>query len=401
MGAIATLVTTSLAVSPGEAAECEVRVRNTGSVVDQFTISVVGDVAEWATVEPATLSLFPGAEGTAVVRFTAPRAATTVSGTVHFGVKVESKEDAEGSMVEEGTLDVGAFHDVFAELAPRTSRGKRGARHELALDNRGNARVGAVLSGVDPDTRLAISFSPPAVNADPGTAVFSQVRVQPRKRFLRGPDRTFPFQVIVEPDGSLPLTVDGTFVQQAVVPRWLPRAFLALLLLSALLVGAWLAFLRPQIKSLAKDEVKDQLDAPENRPAISGGGGGGDAGGSTATTVAAAGAGSSAAAAGGTPIDGRLFLTSAGTTDYTVPEDRTLNLTDVVLQNPAGNTGTLQIQRDGVALLVVALENFRDLDYHFVTPIVFTEGQKLQLVATCTSAGCTPGAYFSGTLTGS
>ena len=387
-------------MSPGETVDCDVRVRNTGSVVDQFTVSVVGDAAEWAVVEPSMLSLFPGAEGTATVRFTAPRAADTQAGEVHFGVKVASKEDAEGSVVEEATLHVGAFHDLFAELTPRTSRGSRGAKHELALDNRGNARAGAVLNGVDPDNRLVVSFSPPALAVDAGSAVFSQVRVQPRKRFLRGPDRSHPFRVVVEPDDAPPLIVDGTFVQQARIPRWVPRAFLALLLLAALLAGTWFAFLRPEIKSLAKDEVKEQLNAPENRPAISGGGGGGSAagGGTTATTVAGSGAGAAPAAVG-TPIDGRLFLTSAGTTDYTVPDNRTLQLTDVVLQNPAGNTGTLQIQRDGNALLVVALDNFRDLDYHFVTPIVFTAGQKLQLVATCTSAGCTPGAYFSGTLT--
>ncbi len=46
----------------------------------------------------------------------------------------------------------------------------------------------------------------------------------------------------------------------------------------------------------------------------------------------------------------------------------------------------------------IGLGNFRDLDYHFVAPIVFTAGQKLVLAADCTSPGCTPGAYFAGFL---
>lgn len=397
------LSTATLSAAPGESAEVEVRIRNTGNVVDQFTVSVVGDASEWAEVFPPSMSLFPGAEGTVRVKVTPPRAATTPTGAVAFGIKVSSKEDPEGSSVEEGTLEVGAYSDVSAELSPRTTRGRRGARHELALDNRGNARAGAVLMGVDPDNRLGIAFNPPALSADPGTAVFSQVKVRPRKRFLRGPDRTFPFQVVVEVDGAPPILVDGTHLQQAVLPRWLPRAIMALLLLAALLTGAWFAFLRPEIKSAAKDAVEDELRAPENRPAISpgnsaGSGSGSGSGAGTGSGTAPTGTGTAVA---GTPIDGRLFLTAAGTTNYEVPSGRTLQLTDVVLQNPGGNTGSLEIRRDGTALLVVALENFRDLDYHFVTPIVFTAGQKLELVATCTSAACTPGAYFSGTLVGS
>jgi hypothetical protein len=55
--------------------------------------------------------------------------------------------------------------------------------------------------------------------------------------------------------------------------------------------------------------------------------------------------------------------------------------------------------------LVIAslrLENYRDLDFHFVTPIVVKAGQKLTFTATCTTGGsgpsspCTPSVYFSG-----
>jgi len=71
-----------------------------------------------------------------------------------------------------------------------------------------------------------------------------------------------------------------------------------------------------------------------------------------------------------------------------------------VLQNPGGSTGSLVIKRDGDILLSVSLENFRDLDYHFVTPLTFPAGTKLVLEAACTSATCTPAALFSGALVG-
>ena len=69
MGAIAVLGTRSLAVAPGAQASVEIRIRNNGTVVDQFTLQVLGDAAAWATAEPPVVSLFPGAEQTARITF--------------------------------------------------------------------------------------------------------------------------------------------------------------------------------------------------------------------------------------------------------------------------------------------------------------------------------------------
>ncbi len=48
MGASLILLNTTLSVDPGGENGCEVRVHNTGAVVDQFTFTVVGDTARWA-----------------------------------------------------------------------------------------------------------------------------------------------------------------------------------------------------------------------------------------------------------------------------------------------------------------------------------------------------------------
>ena len=72
MGAAASLEPHALDVDPGGVATCQITVRNTGSVVDEFAFSVLGPAGAWAEVEPPSLSLFPGAEGTATVRFRPP-----------------------------------------------------------------------------------------------------------------------------------------------------------------------------------------------------------------------------------------------------------------------------------------------------------------------------------------
>jgi len=72
-----------------------------------------------------------------------------------------------------------------------------------------------------------------------------------------------------------------------------------------------------------------------------------------------------------------------------------LFITDLVFSNPTDSaTGEIRLERADQTLLALRLENFRDLDFHFVTPIVVADGQSIALVC---PTGC-PGAavYYSG-----
>ena len=75
-------------------------------------------------------------------------------------------------------------------------------------------------------------------------------------------------------------------------------------------------------------------------------------------------------------------------------------LTDLVLQNPNGDSGTITIARGSDALFVSSLQNFRDLDFHFVAPYLFF-GQPLTVTVLCTAAGngapkCSPSVTAAG-----
>ncbi|HEX9530520.1 MAG TPA: hypothetical protein VF954_05240 [Acidimicrobiales bacterium] len=419
MGSIVVLSTTAVTVEPGGTATVGVKITNTGQVVDEFTIGVVGEAAAWATAEPATVSLFPNAQGEATVRFHPPRSADSTAGAVAFGVRVASKEDAAGSRVEEGTLTVSPFRDVFVELVPRTSRGRRGAKHSFRVDNRGNGPLVASVVASDPDSLLRFRPKPAALDLGPGLAAFVSVEVRPRARFWRGPAQLKPFQVWAQEEGQPPVLSDGSFLQEPVLPPWLVKAALVVAALAIVLFVLWQTVLKPKIKSLAKVEATNAVAAQlGTTPAAAaaaaktkaGGGALTPAGGAPSSGSGSSGTGTSGSASTGTgtaapavattkqPIDGRLFLTASGTAPYVVPTGKQLQLTDIVLENPQGNTGQLLIQRSGTPLLVTELADFRDLDYHFVSPIVFGPGQKLELVANCTSPTCTPGAYFSGSL---
>jgi len=183
-----------------------------------------------------------------------------------FGIRATSHEDPAGSAVEEGTLSVAAFADTFTELLPRTSTGSLAATHSLAIDNRGNAAVNATVSGTDPDDLLRIGIKPPGLVVDPGTAAFASVRVAPRKKFWRGRPKTRPFKVQVEAPGAAPQVLDGTLLQQAILPGWLMKALLACLVLALLAVLLWFGLFQPAMKSTAQQALVDAGITPH--PAV-------------------------------------------------------------------------------------------------------------------------------------
>jgi hypothetical protein len=74
------------------------------------------------------------------------------------------------------------------------------------------------------------------------------------------------------------------------------------------------------------------------------------------------------------------------------------SLTDVVMSNPRGHSGLLTLRRDGDVLLQTDLVNFRDLDYHFVSPLVFGEGEQLRAEVSCSepAGACEAAVLVSG-----
>jgi len=428
MGAAAILDGKVLAVNPGEETTASIRVRNIGQVVDQFTLSVLGDAQPWSTIVPPSLSLFPGAEGSATITFRPPKNAEIPAGPLPFGIRVDSKEDPAGDVVEEGNLEIGAFIDTYAELAPRTSRGSRASNHDLAVDNRGNLRLNAQITASDPDKALDFDINPPSVVADPGTAALSKIKVKPRKRFWRGTPKTHPFRVEVLSPGASAVGVDGTMLQEQMLPGWTIRALLLAIALLALAAIAWVFFLQPTITGLARQEIiaAGATVAPSGLPVLPGsqrqepaGGGGqatpppGGGGKATPTPTTGGGAGGSPSASPSGPVGsvsptipgsspsptatlqpgvgpaGQRAGRLVGSTDqFPVDANVTLYVTDLIFNNPSDTlTGQLIIGvRDLTQnpppespLLILQLQNFRDIDYHFVTPLLVPPGQALFL----------------------
>ena len=172
----------------------------------------------------------------------------------------------------------------------------------------------------------------------------------------------------------------------------LTRVVLPALLAAAVLVLLLAVLLRPVIESAAEDAAADAVQEPLDRAEQQ-----------IAGLAEKVGAKPPPALTKGDdppalrPADGRLEI--GGDESVAVPDGQTLSITDLILENPAGNAGTMSISRGETVLLEVGLENFRNLDYHFVSPIVFGPGTRLVLRATCEDAApCSPALYYSGSI---
>jgi hypothetical protein len=232
MPAVVSLLTPLVTVEPGTESVAELRIRNTGGSVDQFACNLVGEAGAWARCEPPVVSLFPNAEETVRVVFAPPRSAAISAGTIAFGVRVTSKEDAAFSQVEEGTVQVGGFSAVGLRVVPRTSEGKRLADHRVELTNTGNAPVTASITALDPDDILVFKITPSTIEVPAGGTAVAKLALVSREHAKGGLKRR-PFNVTVEVGGAPAATTDAAFEQK---PKANVLIWLAVVAVAAVLV---------------------------------------------------------------------------------------------------------------------------------------------------------------------
>jgi hypothetical protein len=236
MATIATLEPSTLAVDPGGQISTTIRVRNTGSTVDRFDLTIVGPMAAWASAQPASLSLFPGKEAEALIVFAPPRNSLPRAGTLPYGVRVAPAANPAGAVVEEGRITIGPYTDTSAGIVPATSRGSRTGRHDVTVENRGNTPVEVVVSASDPDRLVAFEVVPERLVVGAGERGGVTVRASAKDTFLLGSKQSHPFHVEVRPGKAPPVALRATLLQGPILPSWLPPiAGIALVAIIALI----------------------------------------------------------------------------------------------------------------------------------------------------------------------
>ncbi len=273
---------------------------------------------------------------------------------------------------------------------------------------------------------MQYSFRPALVDVAPGSVAFAKVSVRPKTTYWRGPSTTEPYQVALrqqhtngtKPAADAPVSAhpaqvgaDGAILRDALLPAWIWGAVAGLVALAALLALLWFALVKPQITaatgsavakqvtpvSMALNKVSSTMSSLAG-PATSAASRSSAATPTTSTSATASSAGGQIAT-GGSPVNASLTVTGNNTTvSYAVPKGKTLEVTDILLENSAGASGDVYLQDSGKVLMSWALADFRDLDYHWITPVFFRPDSSLQLVVKDCTGACAPSLYFAGSM---
>ncbi|MFE5402591.1 hydrolytic protein [Streptomyces sp. NPDC056580] len=399
----------AVTVTPGDTTTTTLTVRNDSDIVEAYSLEVVGDCASWTTVEPARVSLYPGTSETVTLRLEPPRSPEIRAGEMPLGVRVLPAEHPDAVQVLETTVHIEEFRELRTELAPRRRRGWLRGRYRLAVQNQGNTPAQVCFTAGQAGEELAFAFNPAKPKLEPGESAEVGLRVRTGKPVWFGSPVVWQFTVDTTDDrdqdeqpGSYDTVVrtplEAEFVQIPIFPKWLLALLAALL---ALLI-AWFTLVRPAVRSAAKDAADEAVRA---RPTPAGqqtpGSGAGSAGPGTQGSGASAGAGggSSGGGGGGTSTGNGSGQQSSQTIDvqtasgetktgtYTVPKDSIFGVTDIVVANFQGDEGVLTISFGDRKITTIAMETFRNQDYHWVTPIKIPEGDAVSIEVTCNKPG--------------
>ncbi|MDH6137734.1 hypothetical protein P3T37_007167 [Kitasatospora sp. MAA4] len=417
----------AVTVDPGGEQQVTVHVRNDGDIVEAYRLEVVGPTADWAVLEPATLSLYPGSAETAVLTFRPPRSHLPAVGELPYAVRVLPSERPEGAAVPEGTVTVLPWHGLDGQLLPRTTAGRLRARSQVQLANRGNLPASVRPTATDPADRLRLAFKPAAMTLAPGESGYLALTVRSRKRLWRGKAKSHPFQVLVTTDAAGdagPTVLTGGYEQQPLLPGWV----FVLAAAGLGLVALWFTLVRPSVQSAARQSVDTQVkaavasavnsqaaqasQASQAAAAPQSGGGGSSpkpgthpgGGSSPAAPTSPAAGGGATDAPGGAPtapgpaaqgqfsthLDTSVSPGKQNSATYQVPDDSLLLITDFVADAPQGDEGTLTVTINGKQVTSLALESFRDSPGHFVTPLQAPPKSKIVLSVTCRKPGTPP-----------
>ncbi|MDN0200540.1 hydrolytic protein [Streptomyces sp. S.PNR 29] len=407
----------AVTVAPGGTATTSLTVRNDSDIVEAYSLEVVGDCASWTTVEPPRVSLYPGTSETVTLRLAPPRSPEVRAGEVPLGVRVLPAEHPESVRVLETTVRIEEFHELHTELSPRRRRGWLRGRYRLAVRNQGNTPVQVGFTPGQAGEELGFAFSPAEPKLEPGESVEVGLRVRTGKPVWFGAPVVWPFTVDTAESGDPEETgrddtavrapLDAEFVQIPVFPKWLLAALAVLL---ALLL-AWFTLVRPAVRSAAKEAANEAVQPRPTPPGERGGQtpgtgsgngsgaspGGQEAGAGTGSGTDGTGTGGGASAGDGSSVGGGQqssttidLETSSGETKtgtYKVPEDSVFGVTDLVAANFQGDEGLLTIAFGDRKITTIALETFRNQDYHWVTPIKIPANDTVTVEVTCAKPG--------------
>ncbi len=174
-------------VVPGQPARLRVNVRNISAVVQTFSLHTLGPAAQWTSILPNQISLFPGEEGSASVVVRAQKSPTLPAGHYVIGILARSEVDHTDSVVGEFDVTVRPYHQFKASLSRPTVDIRRRATMFLQIMNDGNSPVTFLIHATDPEGRLVAKLSHASVVLPPGDPTWIKLQIKAPVHLLGSP----------------------------------------------------------------------------------------------------------------------------------------------------------------------------------------------------------------------
>ena len=226
-----------MAVAPGAHVQATLKVENLGEAADRYFIEIDGLPKSWVRVDRVELELKPGEQGQAVISFKPLRRSETQPGEHHFVVRVKGRAKP-GEIVDAPTVLHVLPYSGFG-MALGNNRLIHDSRFKLYLHNQGNDSLSVVVHGSDREQVLGFQPAGAEIVLGPGERQTVPGVVQLRYRRLFGSDREHEFALTARSrdESGFLAAIPGIYVEQGLLPTWVPFIVLPFVALLALVVA--------------------------------------------------------------------------------------------------------------------------------------------------------------------
>jgi len=230
-----------LTVTPGAHIQTTIKIRNTGSLPDTYSVQIEGLPKEWTRLDRLEIDLPPGQTTTVMLNIKPTRRPDSAPGTYKSHVKVLSQEHPESAMHVPLQVNLRSYSGFGMVMGtPRVSDGQS---FEIYTQNQGNGTLPLAFIGADPQKRFEFDIQPATVTLTAGEKRTIHGSVHSRQKKLFSGRGEYRFDIIAQArDASgFQVPISGVYVESGGFPSWFPWALLGgggLLLFIAVVMAA-------------------------------------------------------------------------------------------------------------------------------------------------------------------
>lgn len=247
-----------IGLTPGQAAVVPLRLQNRGADAEELNIAVEGVPPDWLR-KVEIVRLAPDEQSAVALLVTVPRSPESRAGDYPVVVRARSLANPNESVLVRMRWTVLPYAATDLRISPLRATGQGAAYYQLQLGNLGNAPVTYNLTG-EGAYELHYELAQEQVGLEPGRAARVALTVRGPRRIV-GTSKEQRFAVRAASGMTEPESVEAEFVNEPVLPLWLPLALLTVLVL-ATLAGLFLLFGTPEEEALVATATVVATDTP-------------------------------------------------------------------------------------------------------------------------------------------